>query len=200
MKIPDFQKFPKIPRLNRSIIITEKIDGTNAQILVTEDGRVIPGSRNRYLLNGSENFGFAAWTAEHEEELRQLGPGLHFGEWWGQKIARKYGLDHRRFSLFNVRRWIGKWQSQFPYAENAMVPPLCCHVVPVLQHSLTPDTWEIAKVCQGLKKYGSRAAPGFMNPEGVVIYHTAGDVLFKVTLENDAEWKGPKDAPAECRR
>lgn len=32
---------------------------------------------------------------------------------------------------------------------------------------------------------GSVAAPGFANPEGVVIYHTAGNVLFKKTLIKD---------------
>ena len=64
---PDFQKFPKIPRFNRPIVITEKIDGTNAQVFVTFDGLVIPGSRNRYLTLDNDNFGFAIWVAEHEE-------------------------------------------------------------------------------------------------------------------------------------
>ena len=35
----EFQPFPKIPRLSREIVITEKIDGTNAQILITDDGQ-----------------------------------------------------------------------------------------------------------------------------------------------------------------
>jgi hypothetical protein len=34
----DFEPFPKIPRLKNSLMrITEKIDGTNAQILIPED-------------------------------------------------------------------------------------------------------------------------------------------------------------------
>lgn len=33
----EFQEFPKMARLSRDIIITEKIDGTNAQLLITED-------------------------------------------------------------------------------------------------------------------------------------------------------------------
>lgn len=41
-----------------------------------------------------------------------------------------------------------------------------------------------------LRADGSVAAPGFMRPEGVVVYHTAARVLFKVTLEKDAEHKG----------
>lgn len=41
----EFQEFPKMARLSRDIIITEKIDGTNAQLLITEDGDLIVGSR-----------------------------------------------------------------------------------------------------------------------------------------------------------
>jgi hypothetical protein len=33
---------------------------------------------------------------------------------------------------------------------------------------------------------GSLAAPGFLKPEGVVVYHTAGNTLFKATIEDDA--------------
>ena len=46
-----FEAFDKIPRLKRGCVITEKIDGTNAQIYIPE------------------------------AELRKLGPGRHFGEW-----------------------------------------------------------------------------------------------------------------------
>ncbi len=35
---PAFKPWPKIPRLRRDIVITEKIDGTNAIIHVAEDG------------------------------------------------------------------------------------------------------------------------------------------------------------------
>jgi hypothetical protein len=41
-----------------------------------------------------------------------------------------------------------------------------------------------------LHAFGSAAAPGFMKPEGVVIYHTAANQLFKVTLEGDGKPKG----------
>jgi hypothetical protein len=37
--------------------------------------------------------------------------------------------------------------------------------------------------------YGSSASPGFYRPEGVVVYHTAANELFKVTLENDEKPK-----------
>ena len=36
-----------------------------------------------------------------------------------------------------------------------------------------------------LRERGSYAAPGFMKPEGVVVFHTAGNVGFKKTIEKD---------------
>lgn len=34
-----FQPFPKIARWSREVIITEKIDGTNASVIVSDDGK-----------------------------------------------------------------------------------------------------------------------------------------------------------------
>ena len=67
--MPEFVKFDKIPRLNREIIITEKIDGTNAGIYVDEVGDVYAASRTRWITLESDNFGFARWVEEHEDEL-----------------------------------------------------------------------------------------------------------------------------------
>lgn len=44
---PEFNGFPKIARLSRECVITEKIDGTNAQIFITDYGDIYFGSRNR---------------------------------------------------------------------------------------------------------------------------------------------------------
>src|SRR4051812_4307796 len=106
MSAPQFQAFPSIARLFRECVVTEKIDGTNGVVHVSDDGlTVTAGSRSRWITPEADNFGFARWVAEHAEELRALGPGFHFGEWWGSGIQRRYGLDEKRFSLFNVGRW-----------------------------------------------------------------------------------------------
>lgn len=168
-----FTPFQSIPRLKRGIVVTEKIDGTNAQIFITEDGRVLAGSRSRWITPDDDNYGFARWVAEHEDELHRLGPGHHFGEWWGQGIQRRYGLEEKRFSLFNTGRW---------NAENP--PPACCHIVPVL-YTGDFDTREIDAQLEHLRTNGSVAAPGFMRPEGVVIYHAQSRQLFKVTLDKN---------------
>lgn len=175
----EFTAFPKIPRLNRQVIVTEKIDGTNAAVGVTEDGRVYAQSRKRIITPDADNFGFAAWVDEHADELRELGPGVHFGEWWGLGIQRGYSLDHKRFSLFNTGRW-----------TDDDVRPDCCHVVPVLDIWGQPDSFRIAHIVGSLETFGSVAAPGYDRPEGVIVYHVAANQLFKVLIENDDQPKG----------
>jgi hypothetical protein len=174
--LPAFVPFPKIPRLRRRMVVTEKLDGTNASVWVGEDGGVRAASRTRWITPEDDNYGFAAWVAEHADELRGLGPGAHFGEWWGRGVQRGYGLDHRRFSLFNVGRW-------------AVERPECCHVVPVLEDCVF-DAALVDAALARLSTCGSLAAPGFMRPEGVVVWHAAGGYLFKQSLERAEERKG----------
>jgi len=167
----EFEAFPKLARLSREIVVSEKIDGTNAQIHVLEDGTVLAGSRTRYIKVGDDNFGFAGWVKENEDALRELGPGRHFGEWWGKGIQRGYGLQERRFSLFNVHRW-------------GEARPLCCRVVPTLyKGEFSLDAVE--EVLGLLKDLGSKASPGFRNPEGIVVFHTAANQMFKKTIDKD---------------
>ncbi len=99
----EFKKFPSINRLTGPIIVTEKIDGTNACVVINEEGWVRAQSRTRFITPQSDNFGFANWVYKYEEELRTiLGVGYHYGEWWGKGIQRSYGLSDRKFSLFNT--------------------------------------------------------------------------------------------------
>ena len=192
----EFQKFGKIARLSREIVITEKIDGTNAQVYVGEDGEVRAGSRKRWITPEDDNFGFAAWVRDHEDELRTLGPGRHFGEWWGKGIQRNYGLDGRRFSMFNVLRWSlhGEGPREEPTRDplitrTTKVLPPCVGLVPVLSRGVFSEV-EIMAALNRLRLFGSEAVPGFMKPEGVVVYHTASGALFKKTIEKDDEPKG----------
>jgi len=171
-----FVEFPKIARLSREIVVTEKLDGTNAQICITEDGGFYVGSRTRWITPDDDNYGFARWAHENRECLMQLGVGSHFGEWWGQGVQRKYGMDRKVFSLFNVSRWESE-------------RPECCGVVPTLYRGVFSEQ-AILDCLDLLSIGGSVAAPGFMNPEGVVIYHTAARKLFKKALHKDEEPKG----------
>jgi hypothetical protein len=170
----EFQDFPKMARWSRDVIITEKIDGTNAQVCISDDGvTMLVGSRTRWITPEEDNHGFARWCAENRDELLKLGPGRHFGEWWGSGVQRGYGLTKgdKRFSLFNTSRW----------ADSR---PACCHVVPVLyQGPMVPRLMDdyIAE----LAAFGSAAAPGFMDAEGIVLFHTAANFGFKKTVKRD---------------
>ncbi len=184
----EFTAFPKLPRLFRDMVITEKLDGTNACVVIVngKSDRDAPGrtpvatvgdlwvyaqSRKRLIDPGkqTDNYGFAGWVRDHAEELVGLGEGRHFGEWWGKGIQRGYGLEEKRFSLFN------------PDTRDL---PDCCSTVPVLsRHGFSLD--EVERCMAQLVAEGSVAAPGFPNPEGVVVYHTAARRGFKVTVEHD---------------
>ena len=181
----DFRAFSKIARLSRDMIVTEKIDGTNGVIAIGENGEFQIGSRNRWLTDEAgnitgDNMGFAAWAIKNRDSLMTLGVGLHYGEWWGSGIQRGYNLPkgEKRFSLFNVSRW-----------ADYSIRPACCHVVPLLYTGMF-STSTVDDVLIALARNGSEAAPGFMRPEGVVVFHTAAGYLFKKTIERDEYHKG----------
>lgn len=189
----EFQEFPKMARLSREVIVTEKIDGTNAQILITESGDLFVGSRTRWITPQDDNFGFAKWVHENKETVMQLGQGRHFGEWWGNGIQRGYGLQkgEKRFSLFNVGRWAlyGTTPKQILTADPRIVKiqdvlPEGIGLVPELYRGKF-DTGIIDDILGDLELNGSKASPKFMNPEGIVVFHTAGNVGFKKTIKND---------------
>jgi hypothetical protein len=190
-----FQPFPKLARLSRGCVITEKLDGTNAQIYIVDPDTLegseyeevvqtepvlhvgslygFVGSRTRLITPGklTDNYGFAQWVSEHPD-LIELGEGRHFGEWYGRGIQRGYGLPDKRFALFDTSRW----PEQRPR-------PSCVEVVPVL-HNGEFDTIAINSAMTMLKISGSKAVPGFMNPEGIVVYHQASRTQFKKTFDD----------------
>jgi hypothetical protein len=173
----EFVSFPKMPRLGKTqVLITEKIDGTNAQIYIGEDGEFMTGSRNRWITPEDDNYGFSRWAHDNKDELLGLGPGRHYGEWWGSGIQRRYGLAEKRFSLFNANRW-----------ESGA--PECCYVVPIIYRG--PYTSHIVDAClEELRNYGSHAEKYCMNPEGIIVYFMDAKVGFKKMLENDDKHKG----------
>jgi hypothetical protein len=211
---PEFVEWPKTPRLFRDIVITEKIDGTNAAIHIEQgseitystvfdadiyplkpwevwDGqhvwRVAAQSRKRIITPESDNYGFARWVRENAADLVHiLGPGLHFGEWWGQGIQRRYGLETKRFSVFNTARWFAVDEdSGTSMDDRATQSGICDQIdaVPVLYEGPFSEG-AIVWALQNLTSDGSQAAPGFMNPEGICVYHTQTRSVFKVTLDN----------------
>lgn len=184
-----FRAWPKIPRLENEVYhITEKIDGTNAAIIIqpwlSDDSQPIPieevnteeecygiwaQSRTRLITPENDNFGFAAWVKANAEQLiNDLGEGYHYGEWWGQGINRGYGLDHKRFSLFNPTKH----------------SDICYHV----PHMVTVENYRelqdwINVECERLVEEGSLASLGYMRPEGLVVYAEKAKTYWKVIVD-----------------
>jgi len=175
-----FKAWPKIPRFeNEKYVFTEKLDGTNACVLVLPEGHELSNapyelslepvarvggnylwaqSRTRFIRPGDDNFGFAAWVAENADELVKLGTGYHYGEWWGRGIQRGYAQAERHFSLFY-------------YLDD--LPTDIVRRVPAI-HAAT-----LEEARQVLIDHGSLAQQGFMNPEGVIMYATAAKTYYK---------------------
>lgn len=177
----EFQAWPKIARLaNEQMTITEKIDGTNACFIMMPDDEAAFGfsyaaqSRNKLITPESDNAGFAKWAYAHVDELwADLGPGRHFGEWWGSGIQRGYGMERgeKFFSLFNAPRWT-------PAASSFKTPNL--RVVPMLYQGGF-DSASIKGFADVLYESGSFAAPGYTNPEGIVIHLREAQTTYKIT-------------------
>jgi hypothetical protein len=198
-----FIEWPKTQRLYRTIVVSEKLDGTNAaihveklgdvaQITVATDDQVRVGSdvyrvtaqsRKRLIYPGKgpdggslDNYGFAAWVQSNAARLVEtFGQGLHFGEYWGKGINRAYGIEGRRFSLFNTDKHKGLCAD----IGGVQVEP-----VPVLYQGMFSDE-SIKGALADLAYNGSVAAPGFMNAEGVCVWHSQTRSVWKVTLDNN---------------
>lgn len=173
----EFSPFPKIPRYDpdggERIIITEKIDGTNAGIFIDEKANVFASSRKRWITVEDDNFGFAKWVKDNENELRKMGHGMHFGEWWGKGIQREYNQSIRRFTLFNTERWM-----------NDPKKPEVCGVVPVLYDG-PYDPQRIRQVYDNLMMNGSVVVEGYEQPEGIIIYFPSTRSMQKYTEKNN---------------
>ncbi len=197
----EFIGWPKTSRLFSPIVVSEKIDGTNGQVYIVpvDDPHtpfhprctarvgvglnpehqydVYAGSRNRWVKPGDDNLGFAAWVYDNVELLiTTLGEGRHYGEWFGQGIQRGFGGQGKYFALFNAVRWKDIPNCVSHYHE---VPGL--RAAPIL-YSGEYDPDVLWAVKDELSRYGSVVAPGFYNPEGLIVHFVHNRTNFKVII------------------
>jgi RNA ligase len=198
----EYIAYGKTHRLNREVIITEKLDGTCATIEIWNKAAIadlikdtqVPyleaqhqgieylvgvGSKEVWLSSERDNRGFFRFVQQNLGELVALGEGRHSGEWWGSGIGRGYGLTkgEKRFSLFNTSRW-----------SDPANRPSCCECVPVLYEGPFLDA-DIRSIMHNLRQTGSLASPGFDRPEGIVIFHSQSRAMYKYTFEHDERGK-----------
>lgn len=174
MKEPEFRPWPKTPRPKGArIIITQKMDGTNACVII-EDGEVVGvQSRNRLIRVGDDNMGFAAFVEAHKEELKALGNGYHYGEWAGPGIQKNpHNLTEKVFFLFNT-------------ARPANTLPDCVQQVEVLYEG--PYSEDVINQCYN-DLWKRETALG-RQPEGLIVYHHMTKSRVKYTYANqEGKW------------
>lgn len=190
-----FHPWPSTPRLFRDVVITEKIDGENVALhiqevedpdwdepwpLIRHAGKwyYVAAQTRKKLLPYDEMYrsSFGRWVIANSYSIFEaLGTGTHFGEWWGKGIKRGYGRGHNCLSLFNTARWNNL---------NRVIGGVVLTSVPVIYEG-PMTTIRVRIAVNYLKRVGSVAAPGYMNPEGVCVYQKASDTISKVTIEND---------------
>lgn len=176
--LPDFFKYPKIPRYeNQLFTISEKIDGSNGLVHIDKDtGHISAGCRTRWLVNdGSkswDNQGFGQWVLDHSSELKALGSGYHYGEWYGKSINRNYGLPSQKFMLFHSERY-----------EDIELP-LCVELETIIHSDIMPDDLDMYKTYYSkvMVANGSYHVPDFKQPEGLVIRNQLTNGLMKVII------------------
>ena len=166
----EFKAWEKIGRDSPfKVTITEKIDGTNACIVI-QDGEIVGvQSRKRFITPDDDNCGFAKWVKENEDDLKGLGDGYHYGEWAGLGIQKNpHNLEKKEFFLFNTFRW------------NSLNPnrPRCCSVVPILYEGII-DSETVNTLLKELKEDGEFSGE---IPEGVVVYYHAFRSYTKHTI------------------
>jgi len=207
-----FEAWPKIPRWsNETVTITEKIDGTNAAVIIlpydtdhsdlintgyavrvehvtnSEGVTFATQSRKRFIKPGkdTDNAGFAAWAWESQDVLVDLlGYGKHYGEWWGRGIQRGYDQEGKKFSLFRP------WRYEH-LALTDEIPGL--GVVPTLYSGGAGGLLTTSLILATLEKEGSKAAPGYMRPEGIIIQSALTQSTYKAFVDDDGIPKSLKE-------
>jgi len=173
-EVVEFKAWPKIARDNPFMAtITEKIDGTNACIIIKDEKIVKVQSRKRFITPEDDNYGFAGWVERNRVELETMGDGYHYGEWAGLGIQQNpLKLECKKLFLFNTFRW----------NENNPNLPECCDVVPVMFNGLltpeiVPDLLALLDSDEDLTH------------EGVVVYYHAFRKYTKHTIKSpNGKW------------
>lgn len=178
-----FKEWPKIPRYKGlHVIITEKIDGTNACVINDDLTVVGTQSRSKIITPENDNYGFANWVKSNGEVLVQLGRGYHYGEWAGPGIQKNpLNLEHKTFFLFNTKRWTNpEIAPYFPVHPQLTT-------VPVLYEGDYSEV-DVNKIMVELRE---RRIKDGQFPEGIVLYFPVMDAMMKYTYDHqEGKWKG----------
>lgn len=189
-----FKGWGSTPRWHKGLTITEKIDGTNACIVIY-NGQVKAQSRKRMITPDDDNFGFAKWVYDNAGVLMDtLGFGYHYGEWFGEGIQKNpLGIEGKRFALFHATKYTEDNGYELNKVDGLETVPLLFHgqanyrtIVDVIDNLHT----------FGTKVKGASAPMGVpLKAEGIIVWHKETQQKYKILLQGDAfhKWEVEKN-------
>jgi hypothetical protein len=209
----EFTRWPKIPRLYRDIVITEKIDGTNACVVIEEHpfgesaGGGVPEMTISVVL-GPEKMdlgmpAFEYWVSA-QSRTRFITPqsdNYGFAKWVeancetlvhdleaGHHFGEWWGSGIQRgYGMAAGDKRFSLFNTRKWQSVEFTTPKMT--TVPVMYKGVLCEN-EITCALQYLYDYGSVAADEPFKPaEGICVFHAASGQVFKVTIENDVQPK-----------
>jgi hypothetical protein len=212
----EFEPWGKTPRfVNETITITEKIDGTNACIVIlpydaeahhemTSTGKAlmlnmdeVPGfepthtfatqSRKKFIWPGkqSDNAGFAQWAWDNAVDI--VGD-LGYGKHYGEWWGRgiQRGYEQDTKKFSLFNPWRYSEDGDRLFTVKEM------GTVPIL-YTGTASEEAVKSSLFYLEMEGSVAAPGYMRPEGVIVSYKLAQRSYKAFVNDDGIPKSLKE-------
>lgn len=186
----EFRKWGSTPRWHKGLTITEKINGTNACIVIY-NGQVKAQSRNRMITPDDDNAGFAKWVYDNAGVLTDtLGYGYHYGEWFGPGIQKNpLGVESKRFALFGATKYTEGNGYELSKVDGLETVPLLFHgqghyrtIPDVIDRLIAAGT----EVKGAKKEVNPMGFVGAAKAEGIIVYHKETQQKYKILLEDDA--------------
>lgn len=158
-------KFAEAFKVGEHITITEKIDGANASIAVSEDGKLIAFSRRNELTPESNLQGFYEYVQSLDPTMISCVLGtryIFFGEWLVKHTIKYPQEKMKQFYVFDV--WDTEIEQYIPWEQAKQMAEFCgLKMIPVFYDG--PFTsWEHVYSFVGKTEMG-----GEPTGEGVVI-------------------------------
>jgi len=146
----NFPKYGSIKNLRKSnevlthrCVVTEKIHGTSARFVITEQDGLLVGTRNNTVFNENSNtdpthshYGFVTWLREQKKIIsctrRMFTRYVFYGEWFGPGVMAgiDYGSTEKTFRVFDIRGPNGIYEPWHEVEAICLVAGL--ETVPVL--------------------------------------------------------------------
>ena len=206
-----FTEWPKTSRFFRDIVITEKLDGSNAAIGIApletidrihpegqpEKAEILDQNIFAEATVGEQRYGLYAQSRNKLIKPGKTTDNYGFAGWVAAHAEELVtflgeGLHYGEWWGSGIQRGYGlqKGEKHFSlfnthrFADIQAESDDLVRCVPILYQGAMVEK-EITDALNYLRDCGSLAVHTFMNPEGICVYHTASRLVQKVTLDNN---------------